>query len=1129
MAEEQVLPTEIDTQLRRPAFEVVQNPSLGTEQQKEADPGEGLLRSVAEMPDTIERTFTSGGNFGYQIYKQIDRAIESGPRDPSWNENKENWMKLNRGAISPDQDWRYRQTRNQQEADQMLADAATQRQSIEILSRRHGLTTFTAAALAGMFDIDTPIYFATGGLTAGAKAGFLAGRSGQFMAGTAIGGIGSGLAATGGYLADPNADWTVIPFAGLSGAALGGVSGLLGGAVRSSRDNALNELGEAMEKGHPRAAEDWVNRSTNDVSPMSKRYDVEVEETPVQGEARQPASFDESDIDFPTDFQTDAGSVGARNLNTQGPGLQTIQDPKARVRINDAQTYVRSNGLAMDWNDAYGDLSRKAGAGVAAAAEKFNQTIDALGVGSDFTRMMNSGSAVAQMMAHQLMENSTGILRNNDNAARIGRMYEKDLGQHVIELEDSFVSFAKAQNAGWLETNWNTQLRDRFNREVVAEMNARRWDGASKSTDPAIVKAADALDNFHAKEVDVMKGRQGEIPLHGADTLQKTKGYIGQKWSGRNIAKMIGDGVQRAEIWKALSEAYRDMHPNMTLKDSVIYAKAVINRAEKSDAEMSTSMLGILQADGRTELAETLRRQGNMSEQQIEKFIERMTGLIEERGKVGSLKSRVDVDARFVASNGIKVMDLLDTDLSTIYPQRTRKSAGLSALARKGITSKADWDAWVEAMQAEQRARGKSEIDKSSVLNAADDFLNADRHVDVEFMDHMYAYFSGAPLGGGLSPVYSRMRKLTNLGLLNKLGLTQMYEAGNTMAAIGVSEYFRRLPDAIQSALKDKDSPLMAEMRVLNVFQPEERLFRGDLTFEFEKRSTQGEFMRGVDRLLNKGQQLQGYTSGFNHIRRIQQSIAITGTADRLARHFRDGGLVSDARLTDLGFTPASMASFEKYVKNGTVEFQDGSLLRLNMDKWDVADRESVIRILNSRTDQLVMRAIAGESSYIFHRDGIAQLFFHLKSFALMTMEKQFLRNIRLADGETLAQFAYGLGVTASLAMIRNTLDGRTDRNDPLSLARTAMTMNHMTGWLPMWVDPIAGLLGMGGISGYANRGDVIAPSASISYANKALELAALPVTALNGLSNSEINALSAIPLIGNYYGVSAIWNAMKD
>lgn len=1152
MEEEQVNPVVTETtKLRRPAFDVAQVESWEQKDIREAQERseqEGVIMSTVHLPDSVGRAFRSGGNFAYQIYRQVDRAIESGPVDPDWKNQQDQWIKLNRASVAPEQEWRYRLTRNQQEADALVADRAKWARDKEILERRWGVSTFIAEAAAGIFDVDAPFTFIGGGLlTKAAKQGFMSTTAGRVLAQAGVAAGAGSVAGAGSYMADPNSDWTVIPLTGLTMGGFGAGFGALGAAMRGNTSGALNELGEQLAEGHPRAAEKWTDPVMPETSPLSKRYDVEemqpAETSPSSsdsGQGRQPMAVDPDTLEIPMEFEPDLGrgSIGARQLDGDGPGLHTIQDPKARERINDAQNFIRETGIEGEYMEGYsrsrlGDISPALGK----AAEVFSQALAKIpltgpgGLQSDFNYLFRSNSAVAKMMAYKLLESSDGILRNNNNAARVARQYEKDMGQHVIELEDAFTAYAKENNAGWVQTHWNTKLRDRFNREVVAEMQARQYDGpnAGRQTDDAVKRAADALDRFYEKEANYMRGREGETSVHGAEDLKPKRGYMQQKWSGRNISRMIGDGVKRGDITRGLAEAYRAMHPNMTAKDSMIYAGAVINRAEKQDIGLNTSMLGLLQKDGRAELAETLRRNG-MSENQIEKFIERMTGLVKERNKPGQLKSRVDVDARFVASNGIRIMDLLDTDLSTMMPQRARKSAGVSALARVGITSKADWDAWTEAIMLEQRARGRGKVDKDgNLIQKADDILNMETEVTPEVMDHLYAYFSGGALGGGLSPGMARLRKVTNLGLLNKLGLTQMYEAGNTIAAVGMSEYLKRLPEAVKAALKDEHSPLMQEMKFLNVFQPEERLFRNDLTFEFEKRSTQHEYLRGVDRLLNKGQQLQGYTSGFFHVRRIQQHIAIGATADRLARHFRDGGIVSDARLKDMGFDGRSMEAFKKHVENGDVEFRDGNLYKLNLDKWATEDREALIRILNARTDQLVMRALAGESSYAFHKDGMAQLFFHLKSFALMTMEKQFLRNIRLADGETAAQFMYGLGVTGALAMVRNTIDGRTDRNTPEQLARTALTMNHMTGWLPMWVDPVANLLGMDGISGFASRGDAIAPSAAITYANKAASLAALPITGLNGLSNSEINALTAIPLIGNWYGMTGILNAMKD
>ena len=1150
MEEEQAVEPVIDPRINvpeyRPAFQVGPTLDRGAEDEKQAlddKNRQGFFTSVYDMPDTIKRSFRSGDNFGYQIYKSMDRIIESGPVDEEWRGgNADEWIKYNK--IDPEQAWRYRVTRNQNEAEAMLSDSNLWKEDHKVIAQRNGLTTFLAAGLVGVVDIDTPLtILGGGGLSKLATRGFMSTASRRVLAQSGLAGAAGVVSASGSYASDPNSDWTMIPLVGLANAGFGAVFGAAGARARAKRDAALNELGEQLDMGHPRAAEDWVRREHTTETPMRSRYDgipdeaavrAEAAETVAEGEARTPGAFDPKDVAMDLDQDAGTRSIGARQLNQQGPGLSTVSDPRARARINDAEQYVGpKTGIAQEWNDGYFN-SRLGGVnnGLAKAAEVFDQTLTRLGIGSDFAKLMRTNSAVAQMMAYDLLESPSGILRNNDNAARIAFMYENDLGEHFIRAQDAYTAYAKEQGAGIIQRNWDTNLRAQFDKEVLFERTSRRLDGTAytPNKNAHVVRAADEYEALFNKEVDIMKGRVNETALHGADTMTHVKGYMPHRWSGRNISRMIYDGVKRQDMALALAEAYRSLLPKMTQKDAFIIGKAVVQRAESMDEGISGSLAGMLSGDGRKILTADLQRQG-MSDKAIEKLIERMTGEMNERGKLGHLKGRVDLDPRFVASNGIKIVDMMDTDFGTMIPQRIRRSAGTSALARKGITSKADYDAWVDAMMAEQRAKGATPVDPNgNLIQKADDLLNADQHVDREFMEHLYAYFSGAPLGGGLSPLYSRMRKVSNLGLLNKLGLTQAYEMGNGMAAMGVTEYLRRMPEGIKAALHDKGSPLFEEMRMFNIYQPEDLLRRMDLTFDFEKRSTQNEFLRGFDRLLNKASHAQGYTSGFNHVRRMQQAIAVTGTADRLARHFKEGGLVSDARLADMGFTPQSMQAFKDYVSKGVVEFEDGRLKKLNLDKWTAEDREGLVRILQARSGQLVMRALAGESSYAFHKDGIAQLFFHLKSFALMTQEKQFLRNARMADSETAMQFMMGLGITAALSMVRNTIDGRTDRNDPVNLARQALTMNHMTGWVPMWVDPIAGLLGMKGITGFADRSEgILGASASASYINKLAQLGVLPLTALNGMSNSEWNAVQAFPIIGNTYGMTAFINAMKD
>jgi hypothetical protein len=189
---------------------------------------------------------------------------------------------------------------------------------------------------------------------------------------------------------------------------------------------------------------------------------------------------------------------------------------------------------------------------------------------------------------------------------------------------------------------------------------------------------------------------------------------------------------------------------------------------------------------------------------------------------------------------------------------------------------------------------------------------------------------------------------------------------------------------------------------------------------------------------------------------------------------------------------------------------------------------------LNSSTNTLVQKAMAGESSMLFHKDGAAQLFFHLKSFPMLAMEKQFLRHARIADGEAVSAFTYGLGTAAAAYTIRQVVNGRTDRLGYEDIARGAIGYSNLTGWFPMWSDPIAAMFGLdslkvGGYGGFGNQ--VISTPAAYGTLDRMAQIpGALISSAANlGPTKSDINALTATPIIGNAYGFGLLFNALRN
>ncbi|QIG73206.1 putative internal virion protein [Rhizobium phage RHph_I40] len=1186
-----------DPTIKMPSYRPAFNPGFERSAGDQAvyDANEDKKAASLGVVDTFTRALRSGDNVAVQIAKMYDRAGESGPVDPSWrNGNGEKWAKEK--GITDGQRWRYTSTRNQNEAEAMLIDAKSQAYDQEVLSRKHGVGNFVARGLAGVIDVDAPVTFMTGGLTATGLAALRASK----LAGVAMGAVGGAATGAGlgaaGYVADPNGEWANIPIAGLGGMAFGAIGGAFG---RSSshdamqvRADTLDEFGSTLVDGAPRANENMhtssfentdnyfsqaVETEINAFRDLQAAAEKDIKANPSMAEGaerdltnynnllngahedlnafralrekaeadlgvRKPTSFDPSSIegDLPDEainnphLDPDKGraSIGARQLNTNGPGIASIQSTRVQDMITNARARVKQLNLATDWLDGWANLSGKAGA-VGKYAERFHNVLSHSPLSSDFAKLMNSGSAVAQTLAYDVFENASGIIRNGKSSARIMDHYNKELMSRFTPFHDAFEEYAGQAGAGWWQKQWDLDLKNKFNREVAAEMMARQYDGKGVAIG-AVKKAADALDEVYAHELRVVKGRPGEMSVNGTDTIQQKSGYIQQKWLGRNIRNMVDSGrYTYAQVAESIAESYQRQYPTMQLSDAMIYAKAVVDRARNQDLGINTSMVSVLAGDGRAAVADMLTRNG-FTPKQVEDFLTRITGAVEERQRAGHFKHRLDVDLRDTSSHGISMMDLVDTDFATMIPARMRRSAGQAALARKGIRSKADRDAIKEAILKEQSANGASVKTGTTIGEKLDEAINADKHIDGEFIDNLFSYFGEGPIAGGLGPMYSRMKKITNLALLNQLGLTNLAELGPTIASVGVSNFFRHAGEAFNGMLRNTDSELVKELKHMSILVPEERLFRDDLTHEFEKATTSNEYLRGFDRLLNKAQRLQGYTSGFYQVRNFQQRIAVTSAADRLAKHFRDGGLISDERLRDMGFDQNMMQKFSDYIKNGTVEFDaDGNLYKLNMSKWDPSDADQFAYTLNAQVNTLVQKAMAGESTMLFHKDGVASLFWHLKSFGMLALEKQALRQTRFMDKELAAQFAYGLGTAAAVYVTKQTINGRDDKLDPIDIAKGAFGQSNLTGWIPMWTDPLAGMLGLEDlrVGGYQGMNEtILSTPAALPTINRIANIPGLVTHAATGqLSTRDINALTATPIIGNAYGFAYIFNAMKD
>lgn len=1148
-------------------LQVVQGIKDSTEQ--------GLNQEAAKQwfPSAVGDAFLSGNNSAVQLLYDLRRMENSGPVDPQWRDagGADAWVKKNSSMVPENQAWRYLQTNNATEAQMMLNDANYNARIQDKLARRFQInpkSTFVATSLAGLIDVDAPLTFFSGGLSAGAKVGINATKFGRMLMGGVSGAaVGAGVQAIN-VSSNPIEDWTSIPLAGLGGAAFGVVGGALSRRApglgpsteqlaNDARVSTLNEFGEAVADGNVRAREDIRAEPQQHSDPYGSQKALDEQAaldaaTPEPaGRTPQAVKLEDAEAVLDEAMPEDApvegrATVGARQMSSSGPGVASIKSTRTTDIIQNARTRDQQLGVSAEW---FSNSTNLPGA-LGRSAQKFQDFLNATPIATDFSRFMRSGSVTAQMLAYDLMESASGIIRNNRSAAMLMDHYHKDMLGNFMPYHDAFDEWASTvrQASVWQKITDN-KLREDFNTQLIGELNERNYgsNGQPRTVPhPTVTKAADALDRTFAKEIEMNVGRPGEGTTKGYETIVPKSGYFPQKWLGGKMQKLINSGVYgqgdagRKAIAKAISEAYRTMHPAMAAKDAQIWAEAVVDRALSSNEGISLNLVGIMKDnDGRKAIEQLMARNG-ASQHEIDRLIDTLTGTKEEAGRAGHTKNRLDADLRFTSSNGIKLMDLIDTDVNKLVAMRARKAAGSAALSRKGIYSPADMDEIREAILREQVANGPSQT-----TGTVADFLDKDRHLTSNDIADMFSYFNGTPIAGGVSANISRIRKLTNLSLLNQLGLTQMAEFGPMIAAVGWKRFGEMAGKELMDTLKKVDSPLVQELKHMNVFVPEERMFRDDLTFDYEKATgATSEYMHKFDNFLNKAQRLQGYTSGFYAVRKLQQRIAMTTGTNKFVQMIKTSGAMSD-RLRDAGFDPGLIQRVHDNLQH--MQFDaNGDLVRLNLDAWDTHrigpvpttanTAEDFILALNRTTNQLVQKAMAGESSAVFHRDGVAALFWHLKSFPMLAIEKQTLRNARITDGQAMATFMYGLATAGAAYTVKQAINGNTDNLTPGKIAREAFGLSNMTGWIPMWTDPLAGMLGMDSykLSSYGSHGStaVFSVPAALTTMDRLVQAPGSLIKMLNPFveaQNSDVRNLQVLPIIGNAYGFTMMFNAMKE
>lgn len=388
-------------------------------------------------------------------------------------------------------------------------------------------------------------------------------------------------------------------------------------------------------------------------------------------------------------------------------------------------------------------------------------------------------SPAAQRIADMLVDNPLDM--TGDSVVSQARAVRADLAGLQFQFEDLLKAEMARQGAGLRQRIFQPrkalEVQNKVERDVAMELLARERNerlGLSTSTNSTKeVKAmADALGKVYKAALDEMKA----AGVKGADDVAESSGYFSRRWNVERIEaayarleqagydeaaaklaveRIMTQGLRRANGWDA------------ELARSV--GRAIVDRAMRKGYMEDSAFRAHAGNEAAKEIRDQLSTLG-VRPQDIDRVMGVVTGVVDEAGKMSSLKHRVDIDMKAGLSlpdgTVLTVADLIDTNLTRMTESYLDQAAGRIALARKELPDVSD----VADLRDELMRSISTQSERVEAAYLFDNTMNS---------------ILGRPVGEDIPELLRNSQAVTRMIGLGSSGLWQLTEYSTAMSRYG--------------------------------------------------------------------------------------------------------------------------------------------------------------------------------------------------------------------------------------------------------------------------------------------------------------------------------------------------------
>lgn len=613
------------------------------------------------------------------------------------------------------------------------------------------------------------------------------------------------------------------------------------------------------------------------------------------------------------------------------------------------------------------------------------------GLESTALTLIKSDSPVAKAVALTLLENPTGAGGRRRTAAISMATRERLYNEHFAEWDKLMQQYRRQEGMSRMGDFWDGRARNKFNDAVFSEVEARGQADYLPHENPIVRQAADLFE----AGMDKMRLEQQHVRTVGAARLgNDSRGYVQHRLDPRAVLKLSGNHTQSRRVREILKAQFQE-HEGWDADFSEGMAAKYLERAREAAKGRHQVPFNVSSPEG-SQIVRDILDGMNLPHEELDRILGKFS-----RGGAAHTKKRIRLDLSADIGDGMQLKDLFVRDMPTLYRSYARRVAGEVALAQYGIMGKKGLDVLAKALDA--TGAGPKEMEAFEQIAA--EFLNTPygnyNHV---WMDNLRVATSAARLGG--------------------MGFTQFAEWGNAIPALGVRAAMNgvasmpRLMSEVRAIAKGAKTPNPI-LQSIDTMGGHLGMEDYNLTRMFDVRDNDieiygSEGMGVGTRMIRAGSHGVMIASGHRMMVAVQ-TRAMAEQIIRKAVKFAKAG-DADTALEDMGITASLRAAMREDMDNIATFNAKGELESLDLLKAKALKPHQVAELtqaIERGAGQIIQRTFTGETGKWAH-NGFLKLLFQFRTFSLVSVEKQWGRNVH--NYGAMKSFVY-LAATASFAV----------------------------------------------------------------------------------------------------------------